>query len=178
MDYPTYLIHYGIEGQKWGVRRFQNEDGTWASDGLERRKQLEKSGASKREIKKADRAGRYESIYNGRLGERQNKYNKKFDKVTEEMLKRRERGNMLSEKQIKKATKFGTEVRVSDYIAKDPQYYYKQQRLLLGAQQAAGLVGAAFASAIVNKNIKKHYADVYEKARNETIKDLKKHKLI
>lgn len=37
--YPTYLIHYGIQGQKWGVRRFQNEDGTWTSEGLERRKQ-------------------------------------------------------------------------------------------------------------------------------------------
>lgn len=37
MDYPTYLIHYGIEGQKWGVRRFQNEDGTYTQEGLERR---------------------------------------------------------------------------------------------------------------------------------------------
>lgn len=37
MEYPTYLIHYGILGQKWGVRRFQNEDGTWTKEGLERR---------------------------------------------------------------------------------------------------------------------------------------------
>ena len=22
------LYHYGVKGQKWGVRRFQNEDGT------------------------------------------------------------------------------------------------------------------------------------------------------
>lgn len=38
MDYPSYLIHYGIQGQKWGIRRFQNEDGTWTPEGLERRK--------------------------------------------------------------------------------------------------------------------------------------------
>lgn len=38
-EYPNYLIHHGIQGQKWGVRRFQNEDGTWTSEGLERRKQ-------------------------------------------------------------------------------------------------------------------------------------------
>lgn len=39
-EYPSYLIHYGIEGQKWGVRRFQNEDGTYTPDGLERRKKF------------------------------------------------------------------------------------------------------------------------------------------
>ncbi len=36
-EYPSYLIHYGVPGQKWGVRRFQNEDGTYTSEGLERR---------------------------------------------------------------------------------------------------------------------------------------------
>ena len=29
--YTDYLMHYGIKGQKWGVRRFQNEDGTWTA---------------------------------------------------------------------------------------------------------------------------------------------------
>lgn len=30
------LLHYGIKGQKWGVRRFQNEDRTWTEAGKER----------------------------------------------------------------------------------------------------------------------------------------------
>ena len=31
------LYHHGIKGQKWGVRRFQNRDGTWTPEGKERR---------------------------------------------------------------------------------------------------------------------------------------------
>ena len=31
-----YLMHHGIKGQKWGVRRFQNEDGTLTSEGQAR----------------------------------------------------------------------------------------------------------------------------------------------
>lgn len=28
-----YLAHYGVKGMKWGVRRYQNPDGTYTSDG-------------------------------------------------------------------------------------------------------------------------------------------------
>ena len=31
-----YLKHYGVKGQKWGVRRYQNEDGTLTAAGKER----------------------------------------------------------------------------------------------------------------------------------------------
>ena len=30
------LYHYGIQGQKWGVRRYQNEDGSYTSEGKQR----------------------------------------------------------------------------------------------------------------------------------------------
>lgn len=33
MEYPTYLIHYGIPGQKWGERRWQYEDGSLTPEG-------------------------------------------------------------------------------------------------------------------------------------------------
>lgn len=37
MKYESkYLQHHGIEGQQWGVRRFQNEDGTLTPEGRER----------------------------------------------------------------------------------------------------------------------------------------------
>ena len=31
-----YLVHHGIKGQKWGIRRFQNEDGTLTPEGRKR----------------------------------------------------------------------------------------------------------------------------------------------
>lgn len=35
--YPEELYHHGILGQKWGIRRFQNRDGTYTSAGKRRR---------------------------------------------------------------------------------------------------------------------------------------------
>lgn len=34
-DYRSYLAHYGIFGQRWGRRRWQNEDGTLTTEGRE-----------------------------------------------------------------------------------------------------------------------------------------------
>ena len=37
MTYETnYLAHFGIPGMKWGIRRYQNEDGTLTPEGRER----------------------------------------------------------------------------------------------------------------------------------------------
>lgn len=36
--YSDELYHHGVKGQKWGIRRFQNYDGTYTKKGLERYK--------------------------------------------------------------------------------------------------------------------------------------------
>ena len=53
----NYLAHYGIKGQKWGVRRFQNEDGTLTEEGKRRYRQddvIFVSGSSKTQDKSSN----------------------------------------------------------------------------------------------------------------------------
>lgn len=42
--YDDELYHHGIKGQRWGVRRFQNKDGSYTSAGKSHRKTSDSSG--------------------------------------------------------------------------------------------------------------------------------------
>lgn len=62
-----FLVHYGISGQKWGVRRFQNGDGTLTAEGKERYESdgkdvLSISKKEKHELTEAERAARKEKV--------------------------------------------------------------------------------------------------------------------
>ena len=41
------IVHYGIKGQKWGIRRYQNKDGTLTTKGRQRNKNGQKISKSK-----------------------------------------------------------------------------------------------------------------------------------
>ena len=43
IDYSPELYHHGIMGQKWGIRRFQNADGTLTEAG-KKRYRIDKEG--------------------------------------------------------------------------------------------------------------------------------------
>lgn len=42
MNYEYELYHYGIKGMKWGVRRYQNKDGSLTPAGKKRLSKNEK----------------------------------------------------------------------------------------------------------------------------------------
>ena len=119
------------------------------------------------------------------LAKSQNTANKRFDKVTTKIEKDRKAGLNVSERQIKKAIKLGTDVRTADYIAKDPKNYYSNMRSVerqatvnsfaFGALSVPISMIEAGVYAAINKY---QYKDSIEKAKKETIADLKKRKLI
>ena len=47
----NYIQHHGIKGQKWGVRRYQNADGTLTAAGKKRRKEPNADSLKKQEMR-------------------------------------------------------------------------------------------------------------------------------
>ena len=74
MDYT--LTHSGIKGMKWGVRRYQNKDGSLTSAG---KKRYASELDSKREIYKSSKAARFEANVNKQIA--RERYNNSFNRA-------------------------------------------------------------------------------------------------
>lgn len=53
MNNQQYLMHHGVKGQRWGVRRYQNEDGSLTEAGKRKTEKAE----IKSDAKKLSKAG-------------------------------------------------------------------------------------------------------------------------
>lgn len=92
--YEDSLAHHGILGQKWGIRRYQNYDGSYTQAGMKRyNKSLEeynKKDESYKEAKKAYKAGTgtEADMVNKKVARRQakNKLNKDYKHLKQDKL--------------------------------------------------------------------------------------------
>ena len=67
-DEALYLAHHGVKGQRWGVRRFQNEDGTLTPKGQKRYDKIKNTNSA-----------RY--LYKHRKDISEEDYNKAYERV-------------------------------------------------------------------------------------------------
>lgn len=67
-----YLAHHGVKGQKWGIRRYQNEDGSLTPEGQKQREKIEKwynstSGKGERDAFKKHGMSEYDAYKSHRV---------------------------------------------------------------------------------------------------------------
>lgn len=101
MDYysrpirPDELFHHGVKGQKWGLRRFQNPDGTLTAQGRQRYK----VDSGPRNVARA--------VFNTEIGQRlavrKNKGYREDKKAINEQYKQKAEGKSKEEKKVLKA---------------------------------------------------------------------------
>lgn len=76
----SYLVHYGTKGQKWGIRNYQNEDGTYTEAGKERYFEGADANTIRRQRITADKVNKI-----------QNRFDREKYKDTRDQIRRNER---------------------------------------------------------------------------------------
>lgn len=155
-DYDEVIIHHGIKGQHWGVRKYQNEDGSLTSAGLKRYlddgngNYIKKSGATKRAERALNKA-KTNNDWKDKNGKeitevRDNKGNLLLSKGEVSAMKAQSNANVLKAQNKLDAAK-----------AKDAKRdeLHKQGKLTGGEKAAIAVGAAAVTAALATVAVKK-----------------------
>ena len=91
-NYSNELYHYGVKGMKWGVRRYQNADGTLTAAGKKKQEKLQArldkniQRQSKADAKVLDARAKNRAKLESRYDKKIAKYNGKNEGATQHMI--------------------------------------------------------------------------------------------
>ena len=172
----NYLIHHGILGQKWGVRRYQNKDGSLTSAGRTRYgiEQLEKK-AIKEEYKRQIKNGgsHISKFYRTSTGDNYKKaedaFQKKMEK-DEEYKALSKKAFDAEKKRLLYEKKFLGDPDTDEYYDNYDKNYDKMVKSKEYQKLENDSIAATKAKDDRVKKVAKEYVDVIKEAK---IKDLK-----
>ena len=110
IPYSDELFHHGIKGQKWGIRRYQNPDGTYTSEGKARygaKNDRQASSLAKYQNKEYEKAKAYYDL-NSKM------YDKRIEKLTGKRDKALSNLNLKKAMRISNKMKFNEERKAHD----------------------------------------------------------------
>lgn len=128
--YSNELYHFGVQGQKWGVRRYQNEDGTLTAEGKEhygRQLTRETGKLAKYENKSAkytEKAGKFKEARYRSLKAKSSRYS--MEKARVERKATRRLFPMNPERAMRKIAKYDS--KAARYALKADRMKYDSER--------------------------------------------------
>lgn len=120
----TYLIHFGTKGMKWGVRKYQNEDGSLTEAGKIRYGSENSRNTSDRKWSRD--MNRIDREYSAAKGRSETYHQYAIDKRAREMHKMDKKGKEFSERAAKKIEKWEKTAADYDKLSKEGQKFVER----------------------------------------------------